>query len=117
MRPIAHLLVSEFYYKNLESYSEIFKGHAAAISNLMKILDDSIIHAGLPPVGRTRDLFRMVFDLLYQVDTAYKEENKIQEEISVKFSTFMSQDEIVSAMRNALKEEFNRFMETKNDDK
>jgi len=109
--------MSEFYYKNLESYSEIFKDHADAISRLMKTLDDAIIHAGLPPVGRTRDLFRMVFDLLYQVDTAYKEENKIQEEINIKFSTFMSQDEIVSAMRNALKDEFDRFLEIKNDNK
>lgn len=109
--------MSEYYYKNLESYSEIFKGHAHAISSLMKILDESIIYAGLPPVGRTRDLFRMVFDLLYQVDTAYKEVNKIQEDTSIKFSTFMSQDEIISAMRNALKDEFDRFLETKNDNK
>jgi hypothetical protein len=109
--------MSEFYYKNLESYSEIFKGHADAVSQLMKILDDSIIDAGLPPVGRTRDLFRMVFDLLYQVDTAYKEENKVEEVSSIKFSTFMSQDEIVNVMRNVFKEEFNSFLETKNESK
>ncbi len=99
----------EYYLENFESYSEIFSEHALNISELMKLLDDQIISMGLPPVGRTKDLFRMVLDLSYHVDRTYQKRHNL-EEPTYKLTTYMSKDDVISEMRNLLKEELTRYM-------
>jgi hypothetical protein len=99
----------EYYVENFESYSKIFSEHAIHISELMKILDDEVIGMGLPPVGRTKDLFRMVLDLSYQVDQTYKQRHNLEEPL-FKLTTYMDKDEVISEMRNLLKEELTRYM-------
>lgn len=106
--------VVEYYYKDFESYAEIFKGHALNIAELMSILNDEFESMGLPPVERTRDLFRMTIDILYQVDNAYKEQNNINSG-SLFSPNFVSKDEMLDSMRTVLKEEFNRFLDISND--
>jgi hypothetical protein len=101
--------VIEYYFENFESYSGIFSEHALYISELMKLLDDQIISMGLPPVGRTKDLFRMVLDLSYHVDQTYKKRHNL-EEPTFKLTTYMSKDDVISEMRNLLKEELTRYM-------
>jgi len=110
------LTMAEYYTQNFESYSEIFKEHAISLAELMKIMDDEIISMGLPPVGRTKDLFRMVLDTSYAVDRDYKAKHHIDEpEYTV--TSFMSKDEIFREMRSALSEEFARYMEHANETK
>lgn len=105
--------MAEYYTENFESYSEIFKQHAIYLSELMKVLDDEIISMGLPPVGRTKELFRMTLDLTIQSDRAYREKHNIDEP-EFKLTTYMSEDEILSSMRTALRDEFERYLETRN---
>jgi len=102
-------MASEYFVDDFENYSKIFKEHAIYAAEFMKILDDEIISMGLPPVGRTKDLFRMFMDLTYQVDRTYKTRNKIDED-DFKLTTYMSGDEVEKHMRSALKEEFDRYM-------
>lgn len=102
-------MASEYFVDDFENYSKIFKEHAIYAAEFMKILDDEIISMGLPPVGRTKDLFRMFMDLTYQVDRTYKTRNKIDED-DFKLTTYMSAEEVYKNMRSALKEEFDRYM-------
>lgn len=99
----------EYYFENFDSYSEIFSEHALHVAELMKRLDDEIISMGLPPVGRTKDLFRMVLDLNYHVDQTYKQRHNLGEP-EFKLTTYMSKDDVISEMRNLLKEELTRYM-------
>jgi len=94
----------EFYTENFESYVELFKEHSGYMAELMKILDDEIVSMGLPPVGRTKELFRMTLDLLYHVDEAYKKKHDITEP-DYKVTTYMSEKDVIRAMREAVKEE------------
>lgn len=96
--------MTEYYTENFESYSEIFKEHAGCIAELMKILDDEIVSMGLPPAGRTEKLFRMVLDLLYHVDTAYEKKHNVKK-ADYKIATYMSEGDVIAAMRTALREE------------
>jgi len=96
----------EYYFENFESYSKIFSEHVGHLTKLMKTLDDEVIATGLPPVGKTRDLFQMTFDLLYHVDQSYKSVYNIQEEDSI----YVGRDRLADTMREVLKEEFNRYM-------
>ncbi|MGA0128971.1 MAG: hypothetical protein ACO3I1_06760 [Burkholderiales bacterium] len=106
--------VPEYYMSDFESYSELFKAHTEKLAKLMKIMDESIIHADLPPVGRPKDLFRMVLDMSYQVDRAYKKANGIKDpEYIVALST--SRDQMKEDMKTIFVEEFNRFLSTQND--
>lgn len=108
--------VPEYYMNDFESYSELFKSHAKSLAKLMKIMDESIIHEDLPPVGRPKDLFRMVMDMSYQVDRAYKRANGITDpEYIVSLST--SREQMKEDMKTIFVEEFNRFLSTQNDDK
>jgi hypothetical protein len=73
-------------------------------------MDDAVIGAGLPPVGRSRELFKMVLDLSYQVDRAYKKKHNIQESDFI-VSTYMTKDELKADMRNIFVEEFHRYID------
>jgi hypothetical protein len=96
--------MTEFYVENFKSYSEIFKKHASSIAELMEILENEIISRGIPPVGRTEKLFRMVLDLLYHVDQSYKKKYEIDEP-EFKLTTYMSEEDVIGALRTAIKEE------------
>jgi hypothetical protein len=100
---------AEYYVDDFENYAEIFREHALCVAELMKILDDEIISMGLPPVGRTKDLFRMVMDLTCQVDETYKKRNGIKVD-EFRPTTYMSSDEVYKHMRTTFKEEFDRYM-------
>jgi hypothetical protein len=82
----------------------------------MKILDDEIISMGLPPVGRTKELFRITLDLLYHVDRSYKKKHNLEEE-EYKMTTYMSEKAVISAMRSAVREEFEILNGTNNEEK
>jgi hypothetical protein len=100
----------EYYMQNAKSYVELFKAHAENLSVLMRTMDDAIINAGLPPVGRSRELFKMVLDLSYQVDRAYKKKHDIKENDLI-LSTYMTKDELKADMRNIFVEEFHRYID------
>ena len=100
----------EYYMQNAESYVELFKAHAENLAVLMRTMDDAVIGAGLPPVARTKELFRMVLDLSYQVDRAYKKKHDIKENDLI-LSTYMTKDELKADMRNIFVEEFNRYID------
>jgi hypothetical protein len=100
----------EYYMQNAESYVELFKAHAENLSVLMRTMDDAIINAGLPPVGRSRELFKMVLDLSYQVDRAYKKKHDIKENDLI-LSTYMTKDELKADMRNIFVGEFHRYID------
>lgn len=106
--------VVEYYYKDFESYSEIFKEHALNIAELMKILNDEFNSRGLPPVEKTRELFRMTIDILYHVDNAYREQHNIDSG-SLFSPNFVSKDDMLDSMRSLLKEELDRFLDIHND--
>jgi hypothetical protein len=108
--------MTEYYIENFESYSELFKEHAVCVAELMKILDDEVVSMGLPPVARTKELFRMVLDLSYHVDQSYKKKHGIDES-DYEIKTFMSEKDVVGAMRNVLKEEFANYMAASDGDK
>ena len=96
--------MTEFYVENFKSYSEIFKKHASSIAELMEILENAIVFRGTPPVGRTEKLFRMTLDLLYHVDQSYKKKYEIDEP-EFKLTTYMSEEDVIGALRTAIKEE------------
>lgn len=107
-------MASEYYMENFESYSELFKNHVIHVSELMKIMDDEIISMGLPPVGRTKDLFRMLFDLMYHVDKCYEKAHNIEDEDRYSLTTYMSKGDVLDAMRSTFKDEFARYMDELN---
>jgi len=100
----------EYYMHNKESYVELFKSHAESLAVLMRTMDDAVINEGLPPVARSKELFRMVLDLSYQVDRAYKKKHNIQESDFI-VSTYMTKDELKADMRNIFIEEFHRYID------
>lgn len=104
----------EYYLHDPESYSELFKTHAEKLVGLMKIMDEEIVAADLPPVGRPKDLFRMVLDLSYQVDRAFKRKHSIKEPDLI-LSTYMTKDELKADLKNIFIEEFNRFLSIQNE--
>lgn len=99
----------EYYMSDPEAYSVLFASHAEKLANLMKIMDDCVISTGLPPVGRSKELFRMVMDMSYQVDRAYKKANGIQDpEYVVSLST--SREKMQEDMRTIFTEEFDKYL-------
>jgi len=97
--------MSEHYYQqNFESYLESFKEEVAAQVTLMKILDDEIVFKGLPPVGRTKELFSMVESLGYASDHRYKKKNNIADD-TYNYFTYLKKEDMLDDMRNILKEE------------
>lgn len=101
---------TEYYFTDFPNYSLLFKGHSIHIAELMKILDDEIINLGLPPVGKSRDLFQMAMDLSYHVDQSYEDKFSIKND-SPGYSRYLDDERIADSVRTVFREEFNRFME------
>jgi hypothetical protein len=74
----------------------------------MKILDDEIVCAELPPVSKTKELFEIMETIKYDTDSRYKKNNDIPD-THYGFLDELKKDEILSEMRNILREEVNNY--------
>ena len=98
--------MSKYYQQDFEGFLESFKEEVDAQLTMMKILDEQIIYKDLPPVGRSKELFRMVDTLGYAADFRYKKKNNIVENDCV---TYVKKDDILTEMRSILREEVTNY--------
>lgn len=103
--------MSEYYMDDYETYSSVFHQHSIRIADMMRILDNSInLETGLV-VGRPKDLFRMVMDMMYAVDKSYKKAKEIKEDDDYLFH-YSFKDDAKEEMRTLLREEIERYFNT-----
>ena len=102
--------MSKYYQENPESYIESFKEEVVAQVVLMKILDEEVAGRGLPPVGRTKELLSMVESIGYSADSRHKAKNNIVES-DYDYITYFKKDDMLTEMRNILREEVARFFD------
>lgn len=100
--------MSKYYQQDFEGFLESFKEEVAAQVAMMKILDGEIICNNLPPVGRTKELFRMVDTIGYAADHRYKKKNNIVEN-DFDYVTYFKKADILTEMRNILREEVTNY--------
>jgi hypothetical protein len=100
--------MSKHYQQDAESYLESFKEEVAAQVALMNILDECIVGKGLPPVGKSSELFSMVESIGYAADSRHKIKNNIVEN-DYNYVTYFKKDDMLTEMRNILKEEVALF--------
>jgi len=100
--------MSKYYQQDPEGFLESFKEEVAVQVALMKILDDEIVCNNLPPVGRTKELFRMVDTVGYAADHRYKKKNNIVEN-DFDYVTYFKKEDMLTEMRNILREEVAAF--------
>lgn len=81
---------------------------------MMRILDNCINMETDMVVGRPKDLFRMVMDMMYAVDKSYQKQKGIDEERDHLFH-YSFKDDAKEEMRNLLREEIERYFDTKAD--
>ena len=94
------------------TYSEVFKQHSIRIADMMRILDEEIQTETQMTVGRPKELFRMVMDMMYAVDKSYKKTKGINEEDDYLFH-YSFKDDAKEEMRTLLREEIERYFNTK----
>lgn len=100
--------MSKYYQQDFEGFLESFKEEVAAQVAMMKILDGEIICNNLPPVGRSKELFRMVDTLGYAADFRYKKKNNIVEN-DFDYVTYFKKEDMLTEMRNILREEVTNY--------
>jgi hypothetical protein len=100
--------MSKYYQQDAESYIESFKEEVAAQVAFMKILDEEVVSRGLPPVGKTKELFDMVESIGYAADSRHKAKNGIVEN-DYDYVTYFKKEEILAGMRSILREEVANF--------
>jgi hypothetical protein len=100
--------MSKYYQQDFDGFLESFKEEVDAQLAMMKILDEQIIYKDLPPVGRTRDLFRMIDTIGYAADHRYKKKNNIVEN-DFDYVTYFKKEDMLNEMRNILREEVAAF--------
>ena len=100
--------MSKYYQQDFEGFLESFKEEVDAQLEMMKILDEQIIYKDLPPVGRTKELFRMIDTLGYAADFRYKKKNNIVEN-DFDYVTYFKKEDMLTEMRNILREEVATF--------
>jgi hypothetical protein len=100
--------MSKYYQENFESYLESYKKEVKANVELMKILDDEIICAELPPVSKTKELFEVMETIKYDTDSRYKKKNNIVES-DFDYITYFKKEDMLTEMRNILREEVALF--------
>jgi hypothetical protein len=100
--------MSKYYQQDFEGFLESFKEEVAAQVAMMKILDEEIICSNLPPVGRSKELFRMVDTLGYAADFRYKKKNNIVEN-DFDYVTYFKKEDMLTEMRNILREEVTNY--------
>lgn len=102
--------MSKYYQQDAESYIESFKEEVAIQVAFMKILDEEIVGKGLPPVGKTSELFSMVESIGYAADSRHKLKNNIVEG-DYDYVTYFKKEEMLTDMRNILREEVAKFFD------
>lgn len=100
--------MSKYYQQDFEGFLESFKEEVNAQVAMMKILDEQIIYKDLPPVGRTKELFRMIDTIGYAADHRYKKKNNIVEN-DFDYVTYFKKEDMLNEMRNILREEVATF--------
>ena len=100
--------MSKYYQQDFEGFLESFKEEVAAQVAMMKILDGEIICNNLPPVGRTKELFRMIDTIGYAADHRYKKKNNIVEN-DFDYVTYFKKEDMLTEMRNILREEVTNY--------
>lgn len=100
--------------EDYSTYSEVFKQHSIRIADMMRILDQEIQTETQMTVGRPKDLFRMVMDMMYAVDKSYKKKKEIKEEDDYLFH-YSFKDDARDEMRNMLREEIERYFNNKSE--
>jgi hypothetical protein len=106
--------MSEYYMDDYETYSSVFHQHSILIADMMRILDTSINCETNMVVGRPKDLFRMVMDMMYAVDKSYKKAKEIKEDDDYHFH-YSLKDDAKEEMRTLLREEIERYFNTKSE--
>lgn len=100
--------MSKYYQQDFEGFLESFKEEVAAQVAMMEILDEEIICNNLPPVGRTKELFRMIDTIGYAADHRYKKKNNIVEN-DFDYVTYFKKEDMLNEMRNILREEVTNY--------
>lgn len=100
--------MSEYRSEDFETYARCFSTEVFRVVELMRIFDEKLqVELNMHSV-RPKDLFRMVMDLSYDVDRAYKKEKNIGDE-PFNITTFISKDELSSQLRTLLRDELQRY--------
>lgn len=106
----------EYYMQDFDTYASLFRGHAMCMVEMMRIMDE-IIQTDLNiAVGRPKQLYDMVNDLLYKVDRSYKAKKNIADrELEIIYRSF--DEGAKDQMRNVFREEVERYFnnQTNND--
>lgn len=102
------LLMSKLYQADFLPYLESFKEEVMAQVALMKTLDEAIVDEGLPPVGKTKELFDMMESIGYSADLRHKTKNNIVEK-DYDYITYFKKEDMLTEMRSILREEVANF--------
>lgn len=102
----------EYYMEDYATYEDVFRQHSIRIADMMRILDENILTETQMTVGRPKDLFRMVMDMMYAVDKSYQKQKGIDEERDHLFH-YSFKDDAKEEMRTLLREEIERYFNTK----
>lgn len=100
--------MSEYKSEDFETYAKCFSVEATRMVELMRIIDEKLQSELNMLSVRPKDLFRMVMDLSYDTDRAYKKEKNIEDE-PFNITTFISKDELSSQLRTLLRDELQRY--------
>ena len=103
--------MSEYKSEDFETYARCFSLEAIRVVELMRILNETLqieLEMQTMQCMSPRDLFRMVLDLSYDTDRAYKKEKNIGDE-PFNITTFISKDELSSQLRTLLRDELQRY--------
>jgi hypothetical protein len=99
--------MSEYKSEDFETYARCFSLEATRVVELMRILNETLqieLEMQTMQCMSPRDLFRMVLDLSYDTDRAYKKEKNIGDE---PFN--ITNDELSSQLRTLLRDELQRY--------
>jgi len=103
--------MSEYKSEDFETYARCFSVEAARMVELMRILDEKLqieLEMQTMQCMCPKDLFRMVMELGYDTERAYKKEKNIEDE-PFNITTFISKDELSSQLRTLLRDELQRY--------
>lgn len=100
--------MSEYKSEDFETYAKCFSVEATRMVELMRIIDEKLQSELNMLSVRPKDLFRMVLDLSYDTESAYKKEKNIEDE-PFNITTFISKDELSSQLRTLLRDELQRY--------
>ena len=100
--------MSEYKSEDFETYAKCFSVEATRMVELMRIIDEKLQSELNMLSVRPKDLFRMVLDLSYDTERAYKKEKNIEDE-PFNITTFISKDELSSQLRTLLRDELQRY--------